>query len=594
MSHANGKLQTQNHENETLGADSHNLPAEPLPTLPRNGMTSPESSARRSYNVEEHTSHRTPLTSMSANLNGSASAEVNISGGTSVYEPVPARQAEPYESQKWRYVNQSFRSISEKHKAIVATRIKVREKRNSLRRQRETVIDLDIRIASGLRKLFNTLPMEETTSLFGLFEQLQKSRDELLQQEDDYDTVEDELIGEEFELQEVESKIFPGLPGSERSFIDDQDITRYLEGLEIPESDSGDGAVVNRPEMVQYFSRMGDADIIQESLDDLRRERAHIVEEERVRARLGLTLDKESQDFLNQFDHRHRELQDRLARVQEDLIRAQEALASDDDVVHASSQFGNHGAPLDQAMDELEPLATSDPDLLFPVVSSSLSTLPPLSSNSPKVLVAASARDTESLLLPDEDSSPVFPSLPGTPRPESIGTSAYIDDWLLDILRRSPHEVQRLKLNATFQQLQLKQVQLAKSVLGKWRDHEEAVKDFSKQELGARSLYISSNAIAESVRISKPLSLPALATAAYPSSSLRRLKAPPRGVVRNHFTIEQHDRHSEPDSAIKARSVYEFHSRSISASMPRRVGDGFMSATDCHIVSVCRQPIPSR
>lgn len=569
MSHANGKLQTQNHENETLGAASHDLPAEPLLALPCNGMISPESSGRRSYNFEEHTSHRTPLASMSANLNGGASAEVNISGGASVYEPVPARQAEPYESQKWRYVNQSFRSISEKHKAIVATRIKVREKRNSLRRQRETVIDLDIRTASGLRELFNTLPMEETTSLFALFEQLQKSRDELLQQEDDYNTVEDELIGEEFELQEAESKIFPGLPSGGSSFIDDQDITRYLEGLEIPESNSGDGAVVNSPEMAQYFSRMGDADIIQESLDDLRRERAHIVEEERVRARLGLSLDKESQDFLNQFDRRHRELQDRLARVQEDLIKAQESLASDDDVLHASSQFSNHDAPFGQAMDELEPLAASDPDLLFPVVSSSLS---PLSSNSPKVLVAASARETESLLLPDEDSSPVFPSLPGTPRPESIGTFAYIDDWLLNMLRRSPHEVQRLKLNATFQQLQLKQVQLAKSVLERWRDHEDAMKDFSKQEMDARSLYISSNTIAASVTISKTLSLPALAPAAYPSSGLRRLKAPPRGVVGNHFTIEQH---SEPDSAIRARSVNEFHSWSISASMPRRVGDGF-------------------
>ena len=52
----------------------------------------------------------------------------------------------------------------------------------------------------------------------------------------------------------------------------------------------------------------------------------------------------------------------------ENLIKLQETLASDDDVVHASTQFGNSSSPLNQAMDELEPLEASDPDLLFPYV----------------------------------------------------------------------------------------------------------------------------------------------------------------------------------------------------------------------------------
>jgi hypothetical protein len=569
MPHANAQLQAQNHQNKSLRVASHDIPAEPLPALPSSGTTSPGRDGRRGNRFEEHTRQQTPVASIPANLSSGASPELTMSAGASVYEPRAGHQTEQYQSQKWHHISEAFRSMSEKHKAIVAARIRLREERNSLRRQRETVVDLDIRLAGGLRDLFNKRPTEEISSLFALFEQLQSSRDELLRREDDFNIVEDELIGEEFDLQEAESRMFPGLPSGGSSFIDDQDIATYLEGLENPELDSGDGPEIQPPEMTQYFSRMGDADLIQESLDELRRERAHIVEEERVRRRLGLTLDKESQDFLNQFDHRHIELQDQLARVQEDLIKLQETLASDGDVGYTSSQFGNYDGPLNQAMEELEPLEVSDPDLLFPVVSLSLSTLPPVSSSSQKILVDASARSTDSLLLPDEDSSPVFPSPTGTSKPESIGIAAYINDWLLDMLRRSPREIHRLKLIDTFQQLQLNQVQLAKSVLGRWLDDEEAMKDFSKQELGARSLYISSNAAAKPARISKTLSLPELATRVYPPDGLRRLNAPLRRTTGITFRIQQHDRPSELDSPIKARSMYDFQPRSIIASAPR-------------------------
>ena len=437
----------------------------------------------------------------------------------------------------------------------MATRIRVREERKSLRRQRETVIGLDIRVASGLRELFNKRPDEEVSSLIALFEQLQKARDDLLQQEDDYNIIEDELIGEEFGLQEAENKIFPELPNGGSTLIDDHDITTYLEGLEPRESNGTDSHVIHGPEMTQYFSRVGDEDIIQESLDELRKKRAHLVAEERIRARLGITLDTESQDFLSQFDHRQNELQDQLARVREDLIKLQETLASDDDVVHASTQFGNSSSPLNQAMDELEPLEASDPDLLFPSMSSSLSTLPHLPSNFHKTSATTSAEHADSLLLPDEDSSPVFPFPAETPKPESIAPMAFINNWLLDMLRRSPREVQRLKSADVFQQLQLKQVQLAESVLGSWLDDEEAMNNFSNQEVEARSLYISSNAIAESTRISITRSQPTRATVAYHSGGVRRVNAPfsrPMGIT---FTIQQHDRRGEQDVSLKAQSI---------------------------------------
>ena len=58
------------------------------------------------------------------------------------------------------------------------------------------------------------------------------------------------------------------------------------------------------------------------------------------------------------------------------------------------------------------------------------------------------------------------------------------------MLRRSPREVQRSKSTDVFRQLQLEQVRLAESVLGSWLDDEEAMNNFSNQEVDARSLYI--------------------------------------------------------------------------------------------------------
>jgi hypothetical protein len=559
--YTNGDSQTKDPDDETLNLSSHDLPAEQFPPLSSTPTTSSGNRSRSAYYPEEHISRTKQLESMSVSLDSSVSRVprvpriIGLSNGASVHDPPAQRQAEPRRSQNWHYMGEAFRSISEKHKAIVATRIRVREERNSLRRQREAVIGLDIRVANGLRELFNKRPNEEVSSLIALFEQLQKTRDDLLQQEDDYNIIEDDLIGEEFDLEEAENKIFPELPSGGGTFIDDQDIATYLEGLEPRESDGTDSHVIHRPEVTQYFSRVGDEDIIQESLDELRKERAHLVEEERMRARLGLTLDTESQDFLNQFDRRQNELQDQLARVREDLIKLQETLASDGDIVHASTQFGNSSGPLTQAMDELEPLEVSDPDLLFPSMSSSLSALPHLPSNFHTVSVAASARRADSLLLPDEDSSPVFPSPTGTPKPESIAPAAFINDWLLDMLRRSPREVQRLKSTDTFQQLQLKQARLAEYVLGSWLDNEDAMNNFSERKVGASSFYLSPNAIAESARISKTRSQPALATIAYHPGGLRRVSAPFRRAVEITFTIQQHERRGEQDMSLKARSM---------------------------------------
>jgi hypothetical protein len=123
------------------------------------------------------------------------------------------------------------------------------------------------------------------------------------------------------------------------------------------------------------------------------------------------------------------------------------------------------------------------------------------------------------------------------------------------MLRRSPREVQRLKSTDVFRQLQLEQVRLAESVLGSWLDDEEAMNNFSNQEVEARSLYISSNAIAESTRISITRSQPMRATVAYHSGGVRRVNAPFSRLVAIAFTIQQHDRRCEQDISSRARSM---------------------------------------
>jgi len=131
VAYTNGDSQTKDPDDETRNL-SYDLPAERLPP-PSSSLTTSRNKSRGAYHPEEHISRTKQLESLSASLESSASRVsciIGLSNGASVHDPPAQRRAEPRRSQNWHYLGETFRSIGEKHNAIVATRIRVREERN--------------------------------------------------------------------------------------------------------------------------------------------------------------------------------------------------------------------------------------------------------------------------------------------------------------------------------------------------------------------------------------------------------------------------------------------------------------------------------
>jgi NAD-specific glutamate dehydrogenase len=178
-----------------------------------------------------------------------------------------------------------------------------------------------------LRNVLLTSPDERLKSLLGLCEEMQTLRDELLPKEYDYDLIEDQLITEEFELQETGEKMLSILDGVPHSLVGDSELGSPLEEeISQIERTASRGSAIQRPEVVEYLSRLGDRDIVLERLSELRHERATLVEEEKSRARFGMALHEEAQTFLDTFDVRHDSLKKELAAVDADLARLSQTL----------------------------------------------------------------------------------------------------------------------------------------------------------------------------------------------------------------------------------------------------------------------------
>jgi hypothetical protein len=238
----------------------------------------------------------------------------------------------------------------------------------------------------------------------------------------------------------------------------------------------------------EYLSRVGDADLVLEQLQDLRCERAHLVEEERVRARYGLRLDEVSINFLKSFDSVHRRLQDQYAVIHGSLATMRQNLGMDNPLSFATTQFADESSPTGTGVIQLlraapPVLVTSDLD-----GSAASSPHPPPANGTDEPPLPR----TDSLLLSDDDVSPTFPAGNDSDR-GPISTVTYINEWLLNQLRRSSLEVWRFKLAEELEALRLDESQLRDLVVQWWSKDEKAGDFLSKERKKAISVSLTSN-----------------------------------------------------------------------------------------------------
>ena len=349
----------------------------------------------------------------------------------------------------------TFAQLTDRRERILPLRLQLHDLRASLRSERTALNSRDAQLIQRMRVLFSKEMTTEFNSLLDDFTALQEARDQLQPEEEDYNKLEDRLIREEWELQEAELKIYGGASG-QISNLGDEELAILEETFEDTKStlSTHSGPAGNSQQVNKYLSRKGDANIVRERLDDLRAERAELVEEEIRRARIGLTLDEHSRAFLTKFDANHEALQQELAQIEEDVLRLKQALVDHDEFFFSTDQFdGSAWEIVDVPTSGLTQRLSLEADGGFDFADGDPSRNDPL-------------------LLPvlpvEEDLKPVFSKSSTGVSKGLLGTANYINQWLLHRLQRSLQEVRRFMSIGDIQRLNLSQEQIKDLVLEWW------------------------------------------------------------------------------------------------------------------------------
>ena len=371
----------------------------------------------------------------------------------------------------------SFQRQDAREMVVLTTRVETAEARTKLRRTREQTRLLDTKFMQEMRRLFYQDQVGRLSPIMGLFEKLESSKDALYLEEDDYNLLEDRLNQEEYELNEVHRKTFNNLASAHNGVaiseghpynldkhVEDQG---FLDALE---------SQAKFPGGLEYQSYRGDLDMALESLGELQWERAHLVEEQQVKARLGLSLDEDSLQFLEEFDSRHKKLQDDVSRLQ-NILKSMKL-----------EYFGR------SRFDDEEGETGRSP-------------------STPLTLQPAEDFVRDPLLLGDDDTKPTYVRSLGKlnatvysinewllAKQGSMGAEDFLNSWLLNRLRTSAWELGRYKSALHEERVSISQDDLCRLVLEWWTEDGAAGDTFRAIEIEARGISLFSMTSAPSVR----------------------------------------------------------------------------------------------
>jgi hypothetical protein len=383
----------------------------------------------------------------------SASQQNRLSSATSPATPErsagPERTSPSRADLHRRKINEILRQLTNMQSATRSTRLILQQARTGLRQNRKIMTELDANFLRELRILLLAQPREDVERLLRLCEELQKYHDEFLPEEDNYNTLEKRLMQDDFDLQEALNDLVPYVVEHGPRFLREPSILSQESYYNNQTAEIVPAVTESsRPQptkLTEYLSRVGDLDLIRESLNDLRRERAHLVAEAHMRSRVKLELGKESRAFLDSFNVRHEELLREMDVVSAEVDRLRSSLIDlgleDYTIVQTS--------PFDERSHILSPSATTseheNPSLqIFEdgMSDTSLATSPPPSPRA--ILSVFQFPRSDPLLLAADDWSRVFP-IPEEGEAGTITPLELVEDWMADTLRRSSLAVMRFR-----------------------------------------------------------------------------------------------------------------------------------------------------
>lgn len=427
--------------------------------------------------------------------------------------PLPYESSQHHDARRERHrrgLSESLRKLEDGCETVVGIRLKAHELRGIIRRERQALTDIDARFMQLLRNILLLSPDDRFKPLLDLYEEMDSRRNLLLPKEDDYNILEDQVNSEEFELEETGKKLLEVLDGVRSSLLGDDDLDSVLEDSAELQSLTSHGNEPLRPELREYLSRIGDRDLVEARLSELRRERAELVEQEQSRIQVGRVLNEESRKFLDEFDTHHASLRQELALVVQDIDKMRKTLEYSNRAFFSATQFDDPGTVPEPAANDVRPVNqhsspnSNDTPLRSSIAVEQDQSSPILEDDKADSLVR------EPLLLTENDTQAMFPHLTITePRSlryintwlseeKMIFPAQFIDDWLLRKLRTSRSEIYQYKRTSALQTVKISEDELKDLVL-EWWWSDDAAGDYLRTRKGeARGVSLSSQAVMSS------------------------------------------------------------------------------------------------
>ena len=209
-------------------------------------------------------------------------------------------------------LDKDWKKIRKLQSQISALRSEVQFRRRVLRVKQEAKSIAEDRLMTYLyMKSANDSTIKLEESISAILEDCQRARDEYGPLEDDCTILEDRLSRDEFELTRLWENFYQQIIST--------DLPEATYTLDLPstksDSDSsttsvyGDDFKVDyHPLVVEFLSKMGDVDILQERLDERREEKDQLEGEKESRELVGLGLAAEDQEWLDNFSALEAEL----------------------------------------------------------------------------------------------------------------------------------------------------------------------------------------------------------------------------------------------------------------------------------------------
>ena len=354
-------------------------------------------------------------------------------------------------------IQNSLSRMREKRSELNARRVHALEERVQLRFIRDNTIDLDAQFTKALTAFASKTLTPEAKALVELSERVQSAKTNYLSREDDYNLLESALNQGEWELKELETRLYRQLEHYPHasSFPAFPDISPLGMDETLPSSTAS--TVSDRPSypplLREYLSRLGDADLILEQLTELRNVRAQLVEQQRTLGSVGRDLDQSGLQFLADFDKNHEQQQRQLSEVNMDVENLRIQCQREDLLPDKVDDNSNE----DQLVLRDDQPFAPDPLLVERVFSI------------PDVGVSALPRSGFDKTAGEP---PALHNLRQKTRSDVLG---YINDWFLWRLQRSSLEVKRYKSAPELDKLRGNEPYLSNLILEHW--HKDSASD---------------------------------------------------------------------------------------------------------------------